>query len=551
MTTTTPTGTAAPSAQGLFVRNATGLVRAWATFDAFIYAFFSVNVVALAWYEYSYGPITSAKGNLITATIVSSVIILCEVVVYAGLISVIPRAGGDYVWQTRILGGGIGFVLAITGWVFILWLWVPIYGAILTVLFFAPLATVMADWTGSHWWAQQAVNATGDGGYMLSSVIVAGFAAVVIALGMKVYARVQKFCFYGGMLGLISFFLLLLFADHGSFVSGFNHFSTHVFGVKGNAYAQTVVAAQKAGYSPIKFSSIAFVSSWVLIPLVLFFNLYPNWGATLFGEVRGAGDFKKNLRAMGYALIAAATLAVLSLILITKVTTTSFYHDANFTFQSGTSVLPVWPYPDLLAAFLTTNHVLQLWLVLSLSLWFFGWAGTVFMSSTRVIFAAAFDRALPERFADVGRNGAPIIALVGMLVPGLILSYFYSYNIFHLRTATLDAVLVIAVTFLGSTIAAIILPWRMKRIYDASPVAKYQIAGIPLITIAGVIFAAFLIWTIYEWLQWSVYGVNDRNSLIFVAVLYALSVGIYIGSRLYRSRQGVNLSAVHAEIPVE
>ena len=35
-----------------------------------------------------------------------------------------------------------------------------------------------------------------------------------------------------------------------------------------------------------------------LVPFMLFFLLYPNWGATLYGEVRGAGDFRKVLRGM-------------------------------------------------------------------------------------------------------------------------------------------------------------------------------------------------------------------------------------------------------------
>src|SRR5690348_7266701 len=133
------------STQDLFVRNATGLVRSWASFDAFIYSFFSINLVTLGWYEFAFAPGTSAGGNLLTAIIISGILILAEVVVYAGLIAVMPRAGGDYVWQTRVLGGGLGFVLAITGWVFTLWLWVPIYGNILSVEVVSPVCTILAS----------------------------------------------------------------------------------------------------------------------------------------------------------------------------------------------------------------------------------------------------------------------------------------------------------------------------------------------------------------------------------------------------------------------
>ena len=542
---------AATSTRALFVRNATGLVRSWATFDAFIYSFFSINLVTLGWWIFSFGPITQGNGNLVTAIVISSILMLAEVVIYAGLIAVMPRAGGDYVWQTRVLGGGLGFVLAITGWVFTLWLWVPIYGNILAVEFISPLCTILAAMTGNHTFVTWAENATGNNGYMVASVVVAGFAALVIAAGMKVYARVQKFCFYGGMLGLLSMFVVLLVSDHNAFVSGFNHFATTVFGVKGDAYAQTVAAAAKASFKPVPFTSAALGPSMALIPLVLFFNLWPNWGATLYGEVRGAGDFRRNLRAMSLSVVATAILALVFLGLIAKVVTSTFYNDANFAFWSAKAVLPVWPYPGLLAAFLTANPILQLWLVLSLSLWFWGWCGTVFLSSTRVIFASAFDRVLPEWAAAVTSKGVPINALLAMVVPGLMLSVLYCYNILGFRTATLDATLVIAITFLGSTVVAILLPWRQKRIYEGSPVARYKIAGVPLITVAGVIFLAFLVWNLWAWFTNAAYGVNNPISLWFIAALYVIALAIYAGSRVYRSRHGINLSAIHQEIPIE
>src|SRR6266540_6068964 len=79
----------------LFLRKATGLVRSWSVFDAFIYAFFSINLVTLGFYIIS--QMWYLDGALIPTLLISAVIILSEVVVYAGLIAVMPRAGGDYV----------------------------------------------------------------------------------------------------------------------------------------------------------------------------------------------------------------------------------------------------------------------------------------------------------------------------------------------------------------------------------------------------------------------------------------------------------------------
>src|SRR3989442_13223363 len=107
-------------ATGYFVRKATGLVRSWSAFDAFIYAFFSVNFVTLGMYIMSFAPFVP-QGHLLPAAIITGIFVTFLVVVYGGLIATMPPAGGDYVWQSRILGGGIAFVLGGTGgWVILL-----------------------------------------------------------------------------------------------------------------------------------------------------------------------------------------------------------------------------------------------------------------------------------------------------------------------------------------------------------------------------------------------------------------------------------------------
>src|ERR1700674_1374278 len=177
-------GQARPS---LFLRNATGLVKAWSTFDAFIYSFWSVNLVTLGLYGMS-TVYTIPDGHLLAAVVIFGILVTFMVVAYAALVTVMPRTGGDYAWQSRILGGGIGFVLAITGWWFTLWLWTPIYANILVLQFFAPLAYTLG-WTGA------ATFFTSPNGIFVSCLIVLAFVSGVITLGVECYAKTQVFCF--------------------------------------------------------------------------------------------------------------------------------------------------------------------------------------------------------------------------------------------------------------------------------------------------------------------------------------------------------------------
>lgn len=563
--TMSPRAKAGGSESTLFLRKATGLVRSWSVFDAFIYAFFSINLVTLGFYIIS--QMWFLEGALIPTLIVSAIIILSEVVVYAGLIAVMPRAGGDYVWQSRILGGGIGFVLAVTGWWFILWLWTPLYSDMLRQVFFVPLLGVIGA-------KDAALYFSGDpNGWMIVSVLMLVFVSAVIALGMKTYARIQKFCFWIGNAGLLIVCLILLFGDNASFKTAFDAAATNMYGAAPGAYDATMKIGADAGAIAPLFGGLT-LAVFLAMPYLVFFNLWPNWGATLYGEVKGAGDFQKNLSGMAYALIVTTVLAVVFFVLVDKTITWDFLSKANaaywnyrWGFSQTAPAFPVWPYPALLAMFLVNNPIIQFLVLLAMSMWFFGWAGTIFLSSTRVIFAAAFDRLLPEKMAEVDpRTRAPVYAMLAMIVPGLIISALYVYNIplfgNPAQSLTLASTLVIAVTYLGSAIAAILLPYTKKSLYEASPIAKYKIAGIPMITVAGVIFVLFLLFLLFEWLldPNALYGIgysiNDKGvknigSIIYMALMYILAIAIYYGAKSYRKSRGVDLDKIYKEIPVE
>jgi TRAP-type C4-dicarboxylate transport system permease large subunit len=103
------------SAPSLFLRNATGLVKGWSGFDAFVYAFMSVNLVCLGMFYslaiFAYVP----DGSAIASIVLTGIAMTFMCIAVAGLIAVMPRAGGDYVWQTRVLDGIPG---AVTGGAF-------------------------------------------------------------------------------------------------------------------------------------------------------------------------------------------------------------------------------------------------------------------------------------------------------------------------------------------------------------------------------------------------------------------------------------------------
>jgi basic amino acid/polyamine antiporter, APA family len=596
------TPAAAPAAAAtptLFLRNATGLVKGWSGFDAFVYSFMSVNLVTLGmWYSFSvFGWVTN--GSPIAAILVTAVAMTFLCITYAGLIAVMPRAGGDYVWQSRILDGppgaiagavtigiaaylvggalgldntialvlglggliaggalglwrgGIGFVLAATGWWLILALWAPIYGAILNLELVQPVAAI-AGITG--------LPSAADMTFIVSLVVIA-IVTGLVALGMAGYARIQRASLAIGLLVLVVVFALMAISSQADFQAAFDREAQAMWNVS-NAYQTTIdvetefYAAPFPALDPLGFGP----GTWLLIPLMLFWLLYPNWGATLYGEVRGAGDFRKVLIGMLGGTWVATFLAIVFVLLSAKTFGWDFFQATNVNYLdpvylvegAPAPVIPIWGYPMMLASFLVDNNIFQIIIVVLAGAWFLGWAGTLFLSSTRMIFAAAFDRILPEQAARVSDRGVPWVALLLIMVPSVVLSWFYAYNA-DFVSLTLDAALVIAVMFLGSAFAATILPWWKKDVYQNSPMARMSVFGLPLISIAGAITTIFLGWVLFLWITEPLYaiGVGNPNSLIFLGILYGVAAIIYVAARIYRRTQGVDLDAIHAEIPAD
>jgi amino acid transporter len=590
----------------LFLRNATGLVKGWSGFDAFGYSFMSVNLVTLGMF-YSLAVFAYVPGaNPLLSIILAAVAVTFLALAYAGLIAAMPRAGGDYIWQSRVLdgipgvatgavtggiaaylvgqavgldstiallagvaglvvggaigwlNGGIGFVLAATGWWFILAMWAPIYGAILNIEFFQPLAALLKSNDALTFFS-------GNNGILTVSIITIILTSALVALGMAGYARIQRWCLYLGLIGFAIMVVLMLTSSQDTFKHAFDTANQNLFGVSG-AYDKTIAdaTANDAWVTTLAPTDMGasfgdtLTATLAMIPFMMFWILYPNWGSTLYGEVRGSGDFNKVLRGMLGGIWVTAVLAIAFVLLAARTFGWDFFTATNVNFinyfygyTTTAPTVPIWSYPPLLASYLIDNTIFQIGMIILFGVWFLGWSGTLFLSSTRMIFAAAFDRVLPDSAAQVSeRRAVPIIALLYIMIPAIVVSVIYSFSA-DFRALTLDATLVIAVTFLGSAVAATLLPWYKPKIFENSSIANMKL----LVSGAGLITVIVLGWTIWAWLfdANNLYGIGTKNanSIIFLGVVYGAAALVYIIARVVRRSQGVDLDAIHSEIPAE
>lgn len=576
------TPTPAPE-QTLFVRKASGLVKGWSGGDGFRYSFFSVNLFLAIW-SFAYACFFPG-GSMFWAIVITAVFMVLEILVYSGLISAMPRAGGDYVWQSRIFHSAVGFVVAAVGWWFILWLWTPIYADMGVQTTVKPIFRIL----GLHGAAEWLSSATG---IFVSSLVVIAISSILVAIGMKSYAVFQKWAMWIGLAGVLVCGILLLVTSGSSFKDKFNAAAEKYYGgdagllnlqkyktdssglfvyddagavvpAEGQTYSgafQAVEAIGKGTGMPTSTFAGGFGKyTWYLIPFMLFWMGWPVWGATLYGEVRGAKDFRKNVYQLMGGLFVPTLIALAFLALMTWKVGYQAFMGTMASFWWGISPIGGdYISPTAMISWIVPNAAFQVILVAAISLLLFGWFGTLFLSSTRMIFAAAFDRILPEGAAKVTSGGVPVVALLLMTIPSIIVAALYAYTPINeefgvtiVKLFTYDATLGILIMFLGTGLAFMIMKWRTKSIWDAAAFPKGGIGGLPWMTIVAAVYSGFLVWVIYRFIVDSMYGVNNKESGIFMAVLYVAAIVIWAVAYVVRKRQGMELEAVAKEIPVE
>ena len=159
---------------------------------------------------------------------------------------------------------------------------------------------------------------------------------------------------------------------------------------------------------------------------------------------------------------------------------------------------------------------------------------------------------LPDRAAEVSeKRKVPVWSLILMLLPAVGLSAVYAYST-KFRTYTLDATLVIAVTYLFSAIAVVLLPFVKPDLWRASPASRIKLLGVPIVPVAGVVTIGLLGFNLYEWLtQRRLLREQSRLTVLHGRACTCWPSSSTWWRAIVRSRQGIDLGLINKEIPVE
>lgn len=535
------------SSGGGFARKSSGLVRDFSQLDTWIFNVIAINVVIYGALTFGVMTLIYPHSSLWLPFIIAGVFCTFEAIAYALLAAAMPRSGGDYIFQSRILGGGVGTIFAFTAITVVQFLVAGILGLLTAEVVLSPFFLLLGAQLDASW-----MTSFGEWLVTKSGILVCGASLIVLgfafnARGLRLYGRVQRYTFWIGAVLLVMFLFVMLFTTHDGFVNNFNGFMADNYGTK-NAYQAVLNAGGGADLS------VTFGGTILASVIAAFALIYPAYGVQQAGEIKRANSVRSNFKTMVGAEIASVILLSIIGLLLTKTVGRDFVYASTNLALGGAepNPLPVAPFLGFLFA-VAGNAAIFFWLGMVMFIcWMMTFFANAWLGASRNMMAMSTDRILPELLGRVNRRlHVPLNALVFfslMQIPFLLL-YVLAEDF---RAYTLGF-FVISITAFGATmVAAMTFPYRKKALYEASPAAKYKVGNMPLITIAGAIFLAFAIFTDYQALTADELGINGTRGLVFIGGVYAFAAIVYIAAKVYRQRvDKLDLSASYQELPAE
>ena len=533
--------------QMAFARKASGLVRGLSFLDAFGVGFMNQGLTPSMWVMISFGLGVYTGGNLIIGTLLSA--LLCGIgfsLVWGILGGSMPRSGGEYIYNSRIIHPVVGIAESFgNAFVWIMWIFV------LAPWTIDPGLVMMFQFLG----LESAAEAVGTPlAVFLISSLVSLVALFFVVFGMKVFATVQKVIMFLGIAGCTIILLVFTFTSRDAFVTAWNNLAVQYSSVNYQGFidgARNMMGEN--GYAlPTTWNwrdsfGVMVAGSWLFA--------YSYCITFIAGEVKRP-DKTIILANLSAILVPAFFMTWLAIVL---------YRTVGFEFLSATAWIDNWgeglagynlPWPTHfvgLAAVITQNKFIVFMMALSFMLFNLWWVALSYLAFPRILFAWGMDRMGPKWFADIDyRWASPVKNHILCFLLGEIGIALYAFRGDPMEGLSITGMEIVSV-FGVTAIAAAYFPFskRARQIWDASPYKKWNILGIPVVTIAAVVNLIYLGILFYFFYFMADMGEQELvvRSLILYAVIWALGIAWYFYWK-YRNRQvGVDISMTYGELP--
>jgi APA family basic amino acid/polyamine antiporter len=524
--------------EGMYVRNATGLVRGISPFSATIFNILpTVPGVGLSisvfWILAAY-----PGAHILSAYLITGVVALAIALPFAFLSMTMPRSGGDYILVSRSIGPPFGLASSIS----------LMFAAVLATAFVAttfvtvglvPSFATIGLISGHHWWIDASTTMSSKNWTFALSIVMLLIALALGALPLRKSMTFMNVTFGIAMLGVVAGVITMFAVSTSSFVSKFDQ-------VAGAGSYQKILKAASGTAAPgtswhntipaVGAIAVLFVVSW--------------WSANYGGEVQ---------RARTWLNLASMTASIVFYVLLFVLMTVAFYHMAGDNFVAAANTvngtkdypLTVPPYWLVFVAIAGKSTVFAIFLIATFMFWFPIWTWLQIAQPMRALFAWSFDGVLPSKAAYVNeRTGIPVVALVvtGVLSAGGIAWAIYSSNFFTVL-ATVTLLNMTPMLFVG--IAATLLPFLKPSLWRQTPIPG-KVAGIPVLTLVGLAGAGASAFVIFLFLKYPGLGITDRlNTLLSMGACIVAGFVLYYVAKAVQRTRGVDIGLHYAEIPPE
>ncbi|MEO8954334.1 MAG: amino acid permease [Ktedonobacteraceae bacterium] len=547
------------SSSGLFVRQASGLVRDVSMTNALFFNIAAFVGTAVGWAVVFYALFPEWQGLGISAyawmAILTGIACFFLGMIFAGLTTAMPRSGGDYVFTSRIISPFWGWLESWT-----------LVGSALTIIGFEIIVAIRnIQLTGILMGLAFPGSIFGNAQNWFqdnTSKIIAGLVVMLVIAGVSL---LRTRTFHKVVTGLSIFAIIAVAISFFSAFSIDSNAMNAALPALGTSSKAIMDAATKAGYSPGKpdFSFTGLIALAGLVSVILFQFIGFQFSSYIAGEVKG-----NVRRTVMFAVIGALIFAVFMNSLYIDVLGNHFGFSLTnawgyLYWNTGNAPLNGQPpFTPLLAAAVHPG-AWPLWLFIAL--------GNITLNVllcpvyaiflSRIVLAWALDRQIPEWFSVVNeRTNAPVRVIVIAVLLGAV---FYVLTFFGVSPAStiFFGVLLATLTWIMPGLNAVLLPYRRPDLFQlTNNTGKFL--GLPRLVWCGILWLIFIVPVYLASFVWpliqSVISFKSASDFLtysntsgigLALIIIVVGIIIYFVMKVINNSHGINTKMMFQELP--